>query len=190
MENHHLVLGETIDCVSGETIVDTHDERYRQKLAQFLLRDRGYTRDDIEPRSQLSIRVDSRQAEVAVDYKISLGRTVAMIVKYAPGSIVTRQRSALAISRLVAPYQVPWVVVSNGIDADILDGASGRLIGRGLDAVPPRAQLVESIAGADFSPVSNRRRDMEARIVMACEVHGACNCTPDGACEPLMEENP
>ena len=32
MDGHHLILGELTDLITGETLTDTHDERYRQKL--------------------------------------------------------------------------------------------------------------------------------------------------------------
>ena len=56
-----------------------------------------------------------------------------MIVKYAPGSLVTRHRPALAASRLIAPYQVPVVVVTNGKDTNILDGSTGKVTGYGFE---------------------------------------------------------
>ena len=49
----------------------------------------------------------------------SEGRDAAVIrgirlLTFGPGSIVSRERPALAVARLVAPYQVPVVVVTNG----------------------------------------------------------------------------
>jgi hypothetical protein len=32
---HELILGETTDFITGETLVDTIDERARQKIARF-----------------------------------------------------------------------------------------------------------------------------------------------------------
>ena len=37
MSGHHLILGTLTDVVTGETIDDTLDERYRQKIARLLL---------------------------------------------------------------------------------------------------------------------------------------------------------
>ena len=36
-QGHHLILGELIDFITGETLQDTHDERYLQKLARLLV---------------------------------------------------------------------------------------------------------------------------------------------------------
>ena len=35
--SHHLIYGHCNDFITGETVVDTDDERYRQKLARFLV---------------------------------------------------------------------------------------------------------------------------------------------------------
>ena len=42
MAGHHLILGEITDFITGKTIEDTHDERYRQKIAKFLVNEKGY----------------------------------------------------------------------------------------------------------------------------------------------------
>ena len=99
-----------------------------------------------------------------------------MIVKYGPGSLVTRRRPGIAASRLVTPYQVPVVVVTNGEDAEIIDGATGRITGTGLDAIPLKHDLAKQISGYRFEPIPEDRAEMESRIVYAFEVDGACPC--------------
>ena len=37
MDGHHLILGETVDYITGNIVADTHDERYRQKIAHLLI---------------------------------------------------------------------------------------------------------------------------------------------------------
>jgi hypothetical protein len=99
-----------------------------------------------------------------------------MIVKYGPGSLVTRHRPVMAAARLVAPYQIPVAVVTNGEDADVLDGATGTLMGSGLEAVPSRDELAAIATTAAFVPIDGKRSEMEARIVFCYEIDGACPC--------------
>jgi hypothetical protein len=113
---------------------------------------------------------------VKIDFVVTLRDRLSMIVKYGPGSIVTRHRSALAASRLLAPYQIPVVVATNGEDADILDGSTGRVIDRGLEALPDKERLQAMIAAVAFEPVSPHRAQMESRLFYAYEVDGACPC--------------
>ena len=175
-QGHHLILGELVDFITGKTIQDTHDERYRQKLARLLVNHKGFLKNDIEPRYELLVAVENKKAIIKIDYKINLCGRICMILKYGPGSLVTRHRPAIAVSRLVTPYQVPFVVVTNGEDADIIEGATGRMISSGLDSLPARDELVDRIAVAQFYPISPEQAEMESRILYAFEVDGSCPC--------------
>lgn len=181
MAGHHLILGELGDFISGEILADTHDERYRQKISRFLVVDRGYAKADIHPRNRMIVVAGDRKGRLMLDFAVTVDDRTAMVIKYGPGSLVTRYRPALAISRLVAPYQIPVVVVTNGESADILDGETGKLIGSGFDQIPDRQRLVQQLKRAKFSPISPERAEMEARIVYAFEIDGGCPCD-DTAC--------
>ena len=178
---HHLILGEMVDFITGETIQDTHDERYRQKLARFLVEHKGYLKKEIEPGRELLIIAADKKAVLKVDYTINLAGKICIIIKYGPGSLVTRHRPALAASRLVAPYQVPVVVVTNGEDADILEGATGKVISMGLESIPAKAELIDKIANNYFDPISTQQAEMESRIIYAFEIDGSCTCD-DSTC--------
>ena len=175
-EGHHLVLGTVTDLLTGRSLEDTHDERYRQKLARLLLTDKGYSKEDIISRRELTAEAGDRQGLLRVDFLIRPATQIGMIIKYGPGSLVTRHRPALAISRLVAPYQVPLAVAANGEDADILDGATGKVRASGLAAIPSRSELLRFMETADFTPISDKRAEMENRILYTYEIDGACPC--------------
>jgi hypothetical protein len=68
------------------------------------------------------VQADDRKAIVKIDFVINLSSRVGMIIKFGPGSIVTRRRPVLAASRILVPYQIPVAVVTNGEDAEILEG--------------------------------------------------------------------
>ncbi len=181
MDGHHLVLGELEDYVTGEVVADTHDERYRQKIARFLVAAKGYSKSDLVVRSPLTVSAGSRKGRLAVDFMIAVDDRMAMLIKYAPGSLVTRYRPTLAISRLIASHQVPVVVVTNGETADILDGTAGELIATGFDQIPSKTDLQQRMRRFDCSPLPPRRLEMESRIVYAFEIDGSCPCD-DTAC--------
>jgi hypothetical protein len=175
-QGHHLVLGELIDFVTGEKIPDTHDERYRQQLARLLVEHKGYLKNQIRPRFELRAVAENEQAILKIDFVVNLSERICMIIKYGPGSLVTRHRPALAASRLVAGYQIPIVVVTNGKDADILEGATGKIISSGLESIPSRATLVQRVEKTDFDQISAKQTEMESRILYAFEVDGSCPC--------------
>ena len=176
MTGHHLILGERTDFITGETIIDTHDERYRQKIARLLINHKGYQKNDIKPRKDLLVQAGENRAIIKIDFLINLSGKICMILKFGPGSIVTRRRPLLAASRILAPYQIPIAVVTNGEDAEVLEGATGRVISQGLATIPGREQLVELIEADHFSRIPAERAEMESRILYCYEVDGSCPC--------------
>ena len=179
MNGHHLILGEVEDFITGQRLKDTHDERYRQKIAHLLVEHKGYRKPDIEPRRKLAVRADDHKAIVKIDYVINLASRACMIIKFGPGSIVTRRRPVLAASRILAPHQIPIAVVTNGEDAEILDGCSGKILSMGLETIPSRIALKKIVADAPFRPISKERAEIESRLVYCYEVDGSCPCDED-----------
>jgi hypothetical protein len=107
---------------------------------------------------------------------VTVADKICMIIKYGPGSLVTRHRPALAASRILTPYQIPVVVVTNGEEADILDGRTGEVTGSGMDSIPSRTELASLCAVFQFPTITEARAEIESRIVYAYEVDGACPC--------------
>ena len=182
MDGHHLILGEIVDYLSGETLEDTHDERYRQRIARFLVEEKGYAKKEISSRYELIAKANNKRAVMKIDFLIRLKNRTCMIIKYSPGSLVTRHRLSLAASRLAAPYQIPVVVVTNGIEADILSGKTGRLLASGFQAIPSRDELIRKVSENPFEIISSIRAEKESRILYAFEVDDACPCD-DSICK-------
>ena len=176
MQGHHLLLGELDDLITGETIKDTYDERYRQKIARLLVRHKGYLVSDIEPRKSLLLQAGENRAIIKIDFSIKISERICMIIKYGPGSLVTRRRPLLAASRILAPYQIPIAVVTNGEDAEILSGSSAKVLSRGLDTIPSKADLIQVAAGDGFKEIPAERAAMESRILYCFEVDDSCPC--------------
>ena len=179
MKGHHLILGELVDFLTGAVLKDTHDERYRQKIARLLINQKGYAKTDIEPRKTLAIQADDKKAVLKVDFIITLAQQVSMVIKYGPGSLVTRRRPVLAISRLVAAYQVPVAVITNGQDAEIISGSSGEVIATGLDAIPAKQDLARRTTNEILKSIAEHQAEMESRILYCYEVDDSCECDDD-----------
>ena len=176
MRGHHLILGQITDFITGELLKETHDERHRQRIAHLLAEQKGYSKEEITPRQDLLITAGEKRAVIKIDYVIYVAGRVGMIIKYGPGSLVTRQRPALAASRLLNGYLIPVVIVTNGVDADVLNGSDGKLMAVGLDSIPSKQELLSIIKSYAFKPISKERAVLEARIVYTFEVDGACPC--------------
>ncbi len=176
MDGHHLILGKLTDYLTGDVVPDTHDERYRQKIARLLVDTLGYDKPEVIARRQLIVSAGEKKAGISIDFSVISGDKIGMLIKYGPGSLTTRHTPTLAMARLVTSYQVPVVVVTNGEDAESLDTVSEKVIARGIDQIPNRDQLTGIVSGYKFTPISNIKMEMAARIVYCYEIDGACPC--------------
>ena len=176
MSGHHLILGETVDYITGQTIVDTHDERARQEIARFMVEKKGYSKEDIDVRRTIKLTVDGIQGIIRVDFIIRVGGKAFAVVMFGPGSLVTRERSALATARLIEEYTVPFAVVSNGKDAEVLETESGRVIAEGLEGIPSKEEALRKIPGLTFEKLPAERLEKERRILYAFDVLAEREC--------------
>jgi len=179
MNGHHLIMGQLTDYLTGRRLDDTHDERYRQKLARHLGRRCGFAKKGITPRVKLKVSAGSRQAIIPVDFLVTLSGRVGLLLKYGPGSLVTRHSPAIAAARILCPYQIPVVVVTNGEDAHVLNGISGEIIGKGLEGIPSKNALALTVKDHDFKAVPIKMVEMANKIIYAFEVDGSCPCDTD-----------
>lgn len=176
MMTHHLILGKTVDYITGQTIVDTHDERARQKIARFLVEEKGYSREDIEVRREIPLEVDGNKATSKVDFVLRLDGKAFAIIIFGPGSLVSRERSMLAAARLVESYEVPFAIVTNGEAAEVLETRSGRVIAEGLEAIPSKDEALGKIATLTFRKLSEKRLEKEQRILYVFDVLAEREC--------------
>jgi hypothetical protein len=100
-----------------------------------------------------------------------------MLIKYGPGSLVTRHRPVL-----VVPYQVPFAVVTNGQDAETLEGSSGIVVASGLEGIFDRSTLKEQTQNTNFAAISKKRAQMASRILYCYEIDDSCPCD-DTSCK-------
>lgn len=183
---HHIVYGTLRDVLTGEELPDTDDERYRQQLAGWLLADKGYRPEDLTPRLTIDTEVNGLRVSSLIELTISLGGRRLLILRYGPGSLVTRERPAIAAARLLeSAYRIPLAVVTNCRDAELLETRTGKVLATGMDAVPDRERLAAMAVDLEFEPFADaERRDREARILNVFDVevccHGAKCALPPG----------
>jgi hypothetical protein len=176
---HHLVLGRLKDFLTGVEMTDTHDERYRQKIAEKLVLEKGFDRADIEADTGIEVSAGGKKAGIKIDFLIRYQHKVVGLIQYAPGSLVTRRLSTLALSRIVRPYQIPVVVITNGEDAEIMEGDTGKVTASGLENLPHKADIIQNYDSFSFRPISAGMFDQASKIVFAFEVDDACPCDSD-----------
>jgi len=174
--SHHYIYGTCTDFLTGETLVDTDDERCRQELARFLVQEKGYDRQDMEPRLCIETLYSGQFVASTIDITVRMAGKRFMILRFAPGSLVTRERAAIAAARILEPaYQIPLAVVTNCKDAEVLDTYSGKVIGQGLGAIPGRKEAEALVKSLRFEPFTDTARiDREKRILNAYDIEICC----------------
>jgi len=179
--SHHFIYGTLRDYSTNEVIVDTDDERYRQKLARLLVEEKGYGKKELAARLKIETLFAKSFVVSTIDLVVSVLDKRLMVIRYGPGSLVTRERPALAAARVLdSEYVIPLTVVTNGEDAELLDTRSGKVLACGLAAIPTRAQAVAMMHDLEFLPLAlGPQRQMELRILNAydqevCCVGGPC----------------
>jgi len=173
--SHHMIYGTLTDYVSGGPLVDTDDERYRQKLARLLVEEKGFAKSDLEARRTIETLFAGQFVVSKIDLVVSVEGQRVMVVRYGPGSLVTRERPAIAAARVLDQERlIPLTVVTNGEDAELLDSRSGAVIATGLDAIPSKEAALALAAELDCRPVPPERREPELRILNAFDVEVCC----------------
>jgi hypothetical protein len=99
---------------------------------------------------------------------------MGMIIKCAAGSLDSRERQAVASARVIASPPLPVAVVADPVSAEVLDVASGKVIGEGFGAIPTREQLDGILNENAMNPLDGKRLEKEKRILLAFDAIKCC----------------
>lgn len=168
------VRGTLVDFVTGEKVADTLVERIIQRTERFLVEDRNYSKSDIEVGKEFVVAVDSETVKPRADIIVRAGGKRAIIIKCIYGALMAGERLVLSYARLLDSYQIPFAVVTNGDDADVIDTISGNVIGSGLQAIPSKDDL--NIDEIEFTEFPEDKIAGEKRILNAFESIDEATC--------------
>lgn len=126
------------------------------------------------------MEIEGNKVLSLIDFVVSAGTSRFMVIKFGPGSLVTRERPALAAARILGEYQIPVTVVTNGEDAEILDTYSGELIATGIDAIPDKASALKKLEKITRNSLSPEQMEAEKRIISAYDyIEHSLECDDD-----------
>ena len=174
--SHHLVYGTLLDYLTGEELTDTDDERIRQQISRMMIEELGYDKEDLEPRLTIETLFTRHFVISTIDLTVTLQGKQTMIIRYGPGSLVSRERSALAAARVLNnAYRIPLAVVTNGRDATLLDTVTGKLIKTSMTAIPDKNEALRLLPHLIFlPPQEEEKRIREKRILNAFDLERCC----------------
>ncbi len=149
------------DFITDREIPNIGAEENRQAVARYLVNQKGYSKENIEPdvKIELEIAGEPYQSQVDLVVGIDVGTLPIMAIKCAAGSLDSREKEILAAARLLCDHQIPFAVVSDGKTAIVWDTVSGKKIGNGLDAIPSKAAANEMLES--YRPVSLPEKNLE-----------------------------
>ena len=173
---HHLVYGTLKDYLTGEELPDTDDERVRQDLAKMMVEEKGFAGQDLEPRLTIETTFNKIFVRSIIDLTVSVAGTRLFVLRYGPGSLVTREKPALAAARVLdKEYCIPLAVVTNGRDAELLETATGKVLATGMEAIPNREQAGKLIGEYSCSPPADEAvRERTLRVLNTFDLEVCC----------------
>ena len=142
------------DFVTGREIPNIGAEENRQAVAQYLVHEKGYSKDDMEMdvKIELAIAGEPYRSQVDLVVRVNDGGLWIMAIKCAAGSLGSREREIVAAARLLEDYQIPFAVVSDGKTAIVLDTVSGKKTGEGMAAIPSKEAAISMLDS--YQPIS------------------------------------
>lgn len=175
-KSHHLIYGVLQDYLTGEEITDTDDERIRQQLCRMMVEEKSYRREELQPRLVIDTFFARCFVRSVIDLAVCIDGRQLLILRYGPGSLVSRERSAIAAARVLNPsYVIPLAVVTNGREAEVLETSTGKIRGYGLQSIPDRQTVLQWMAEMAFlPPPDDNKREKEMRILNAFDVERCC----------------
>jgi hypothetical protein len=139
-----------------------------RKMIGYLLREKkGYGPDDVRKGAAFEVMLGRESFWSTADFIVSVDGRTGMIIKCAAGSLNSRERQAVAAARVIASPPVPVAVVADPVTAEVLDVASGKVIGEGFGAIPTKDQLCAILAEGLPRTVDPKRLEKEKRILLA-----------------------
>jgi hypothetical protein len=181
MEDDLVVRDKKIQSILEQEFEDGENlaAEARKMVSYLLVEKKGYLPEDIEKRVVFEVKLGQETAYSSVDFLISVGGKKAMVIKCAAGSLSSRERQAVAVARLIGSPPLPFAVVADPVNAEVLDVATGKVVGEGFGAIPVRELIIRMLSGYSAEPLSTERLEKEKRILLAFDAIRCC--VPQGA---------
>jgi len=163
---HEVSMGGTLrDYLSGEEIDETTYEEFRQALAKLLVEELGYPKESLKAKVDLCFDIDGEEMCRTIDLVVYDNESLPiMMVMFCAGDVGSYEREAVCAGKLFQGGPVPYVVISDTMDAFLLDAISGKTLAHGMKAVPSYEELNEKLIGYVREPLPAERRAKIERI--------------------------
>ena len=180
-QDHPAFPDTLMDYLSNREIPFSNRDNIRQKLVRTLVEGKGYLKEDISLSGEIRFEMEGLMISSPVDITVGFGGRTLIVFKCASGSVVSRERQIIATARLLEDYVVPFAVVTNGVDLELLDPISEKIIGEGTASIPGRLELFAISKDFVLRPSNKRKLVYEQRVLytydaMSCNI--SCKNSP------------
>ena len=188
---HESSLGGTLrDYLTGEEIDETTFEEFRQLLARLLVEEMGYPKERIKAKVGLKYTVEGEVFERPLDYVVydEQGKPIFVIL-FCAGDVGSFDRETVCAGRLIEGGPVPYALITDTMDASLLDVKTGDAVAHGMKAVPSWDKLNEMVAASDMKPLTEEQREKQTRVFHTyCGfIYGTC-CSESCSLPPKQEK--
>lgn len=163
---HESSLGGTLrDYLTGDEIDETTFEEFRQLLARLLVEEKGYPKERLKAKVGLKYTVEGEEFERPIDYVVyDENEKPVFIIMFCAGQVGTFERETLCAGRLIGDEPVPYALVTDTMEAALMDVGTGEVIARGMDAVPDWDTLMQMVDEAEVKPLTASQRELQTRV--------------------------
>lgn len=153
------------DYITGKEIDNVGPEVSRQACEQFLVKTKGYQKNEILVDVPLTVQFKGTDYCSSIDLVVCVQKKAVMAITCVAGSIGSYEREILAGARLLhADYQIPFAVSTDGNTAVILDTLSGRTLGRHMSEILSRKKIIQLLPDLTFAPFDKTKKEREMII--------------------------
>lgn len=163
---HETSLGGTLrDYLTGDEIDETTFEEFRQLLARLLVEEKGYPKDRLKAKVILRYTIEGEEFERSIDFVLyDENDRPVFIIMFCAGDVSTFERETRCAGRLIDGGPVPYALVTDTMEAVLIDVGSGDVVARGMDGVPDYEKLMDMVRAADVKPLTDEQRDKVTRV--------------------------
>lgn len=163
---HETSLGGTLrDYLTGEEIEETTYEEFRQALAKLLVEEKGYPKDRLKAKVNLEYVIDGERYDRPIDLVVyDEDDNPIFVIIFCSGDIGSYERETVCAARLIGDLPAPNALVTDTMDASLMDVKTGDCIAGGMQAVPSWDELKKMAAGAERAALTEEQRERQTRI--------------------------
>lgn len=152
------------DYITGKAVRNVGPEASRQLFEKLLVEDKGFDKSDIKVDVPITVQFKGEDYPSVIDLIAHVNDTPVIAITCVAGSIGSYEREILAGARLVSENQIPFAISTDARDAIVMDTLTGKTIGKGLDAVPSKNDILNQMDKMDFKPFDESKREKEMII--------------------------